>query len=199
MGNFYLFFSFFRYYDPSTDGYFYEMASVDGWCRRQPQAQQQHARSVTSSSLLQNFQLGRDLTNQEVEELVLSKGDASGASQLDLAQLLARQMSKVNSVQQQPTADEYPSSSSTVSSTHSDDITPPPPTTNIPSKEQPVGSFEEPYEFYWSDNEKTGGLEKASSTSSVDETGANPLSAYFNTMINLDETKANRHRPESLK
>lgn len=27
----------FRYYDPASDGFFYEMASVDGWRRRQTQ------------------------------------------------------------------------------------------------------------------------------------------------------------------
>lgn len=32
-----------RYYDPNSDGFFYEMASVDGWKRRQPTARPPNA------------------------------------------------------------------------------------------------------------------------------------------------------------
>ncbi|CAD5222903.1 unnamed protein product [Bursaphelenchus okinawaensis] len=180
-----------KYYDPSTDGFFYEMASVNGWTRRRPSSSQLGQRSDMTT---------RDLTNHEVEELVLSKVDDQGAPKLNIAmaQLLARQISKN---QQNQLADDYPSSSSTVSSTHSDDVTPPPQTTQAfgttTQKELQVGSFEEPYEFYWSDNEKNDkGLEQASSTSSVDEFVNNPLNAFFGGMC-LEEQ--NRLRPDSLK
>ncbi|CAD5232235.1 unnamed protein product [Bursaphelenchus xylophilus] len=183
-----------KYYDPSTDGFFYEMASVNGWTRRRPSSSQIGQKADGSS-------MAREMTNHEVEELVLSKVDANGAPKLNIAmaQLLARQMSK--NQQNQQTVDDYPSSSSTVSSTHSDDVTPPPPSVQNPNtqKDLNVGSFEEPYEFYWSDNEKNEkGIEPASSTSSVDEfVKPNPLSAFFGEMCLEDQNRP--LRPDSLK
>lgn len=39
-----------RYYDPSSDGFFYEMASVDGWKRRQPVARPPSAQPASPGS-----------------------------------------------------------------------------------------------------------------------------------------------------
>lgn len=110
--------------------------------------------------------------------------------------------------------DEYPSSSSTVSSSMSDDHATPPPQPTKPLKEseqQPVtfdlgsyqttnnvGSFEEPYEFYWSDTEKTSStIGKTSSVSSVDDYASpkpqdTPLSSF-------NELRSGHNRPNSLR
>jgi hypothetical protein len=110
-----------------------------------------------------------------------------------------------NSAQPEP---DYPSSSSTVSSSVSDDTTPPPQTGKenqcqqlfaAQTKEPMVGSFDEPYEFYWSDNEKPeAAANPASSVSSMDE--CNQLSAYFNEMCLRREAQQVRvQRPSSLR
>uniref|UniRef100_A0A915DJJ8 Uncharacterized protein n=1 Tax=Ditylenchus dipsaci TaxID=166011 RepID=A0A915DJJ8_9BILA len=138
----------------------------------------------------------------------------------------------------------HSSSSTTISSSLSDDHCSPPPPTGGPAyssrapwtttnpkniqrqavqgvdigqtqlKQQAIGSFEEPYEFYWSDNEKTsmcsGAMDnKACSVSSTDEIVPAPthhhhhptLAAYFND-ISLQE-QYNEHiqlkRPNSLR
>jgi len=210
-------------YDPSSDGLFYETASVDGWKKRNPGSSSSlhgmvptgQSPRVEPSSLASFPPLGRDLTSNELEELILarvkSNSNMADKNPLPFASVVSRGLNK-HIVQRQSDPD-YPSSSSTVSSSvSSDDVTPPPANMGkenqchqlfAQTKEPVVGSFEEPYEFYWSDNEKPENVqqqEQASSVSSADE--LNSLSAYFND-ISLQK-EANRQnirvqRPSSLK
>lgn len=158
-----------KYYDPNSDGLFYETASVDGWKKRNPASSSSSLNNTAPAgqsprveSLVAFPPLRRNLTSTELEELVLAKvkPNTNEKNSLPFASVVSRGLSK-HIVHRQPEP-EYPSSSSTVSSSvSSDDVTPPP--ANIGGKEnrcqhQPftqtkepiVGSFEEPYEFYWS-------------------------------------------------
>jgi len=208
-----------KYYDPSSDGFYYEAASVDGWKKRTPLHQNVHTVDSTNQrpkvepSSLVSFpplsHLGRDLTSQELEELILSKVKNTPKTQVPFASVVSKGLkTNVLPQRQQPEPD-YPSSSSTVSSSVSDDTTPPPANGRenqcqqlfAQTKEPLVGSFDEPYEFYWSDSEKPeNSFNPASSVSSMDE--CNPLSAYFNEMCLRQENGRQPipvQRPSSLR
>jgi len=214
-----------KYYDPSSDGYVFETASVDGWKKRNTNsATSMHSMlgqspRVEPSSLVSFPPLGRDLTSRELEELILNKmkGVHSNTDKNSppFSSVVSRGLkNNIGMAPQRPSEPEYPSSSSTVSSSvASDDATPPPPNVGkenqcqqlfAQTKEPMVGSFEEPYEFYWSDSEKPDSAQPteqaASSVSSVDD--FNPLNAYFNEMsMNKQPEKPNLRvqRPSSLK
>jgi len=202
-----------KYYDPTSDGFYYEAASVDGWKKRTPQAlhgmdsNSTQRPKVEPSSLFSFPPLGRDLTSQELEELILSKVKSAPKISVPFASIVSKGLkTNVLPQRQQPEPD-YPSSSSTVSSSVSDDTTPPPAAGKenhcqqlfaAQTKEPMVGSFDEPYEFYWSDSEKPEN--QASSVSSMDD--CNPLSAYFNEMClrrEAERQKVRVQRPSSLR
>ncbi|KAI6237210.1 hypothetical protein M3Y95_00241200 [Aphelenchoides besseyi] len=209
-----------KYYDAASDGFFYALASVDGWRRRNPNSNQQLQQNETrqkleseieSSSLSAFPPLERDLSVTELENLVLSNVNKipthNSSNNLQFASSVARGLNQRGI---QTAEHEYPSSVSTISS---DDVTPPPPSLNgghqthlyTQSKDTMVGSFDEPYEFYWSDNEKTERpVEPASSVSSADDGSTNPMSTYFQQMRSQSDlafkAAANRvKRPSSLK
>ncbi|KAI6186441.1 hypothetical protein M3Y98_00132900 [Aphelenchoides besseyi] len=211
-----------KYYDAASDGFFYALASVDGWRRRNPTSNQQLQQNETqnrskqesefeSSSLSAFPPLERDLSVTELENLVLSNVSKipthNSSNNLQFASAVARGSNQRGI---QTAEHEYPSSVSTISS---DDVTPPPPSVNnghqthlyTQSQDLMVGSFDEPYEFYWSDNEKTERpVEPASSVSSADDGSTNPMSTYFQQMRSQSDlafkAAANRvKRPSSLK
>lgn len=156
----------FRYYDPSSDGFVFETASVDGWKKRNavnPTASLHglgQSPRVEPSSLVSFPPLGRDLTSRELEELILAKmkcAPSMDKNTLPFASVVSRGL-KTGMAPQRPAEPDYPSSSSTVSSSISDNLTPPPSNAGkenqsqqlfAQTKEPMVGSFEEPYGKFW--------------------------------------------------
>ncbi|KAI6242038.1 hypothetical protein M3Y99_00280800 [Aphelenchoides fujianensis] len=209
-----------KYYDPSSDGFVFELPSVDGWRRRQPAAAVSQPAETRPKPEACDFDsmaafppLGRDLSVGELEDLVLSNVKTAPVVGVPFASAVARGLSARGGGgnTQLESSEYYPSSASTVSSSVSDDMTPPPPardphsTQLVPQhgREALVGSLEEPYEFFWSENEEQQRtVEPASSVSSADDAG---LSAYFNQMRMLPEVTALKNmanrvkRPSSLK
>jgi hypothetical protein len=218
-----------KYYDPATDGYFFEMASVDGWRRRQPPI----SSSATSTSVANGDRKPMNIPTSSTVSMMpphnngyypfgsFSSTTATptpspagsfmpqppAMTNAQLEEMIVRHPSLVASMSKNRMGglcDEacIPSNSSTTSS---EELTssPPPMISSQPEQQQhsllmqhfrrgqqlqqsnsasmlinggansncqtsntfSVGSADEPYEFYWSDNEK------ASSISSYDDMG----------------------------
>jgi hypothetical protein len=147
-----------KYFD--SKGCCYETPHAEVWKKRSSTNPNIHAMEQTAnqrdkfepSSLTSFPPLNRDLTSQELEELILAKVK-TGASNPQVSPypaIISKNLRNVWPPQRQPEAD-YPSSSSTVS-TVSDDVTPPPAIGKenqlfAQTKEtSQVGSFDEPYE-----------------------------------------------------
>ena len=214
-----------KYYDPASDGYFFEMASVDGWRRRQPPVSSASASSVVANHKPMNVPTSAQSSVRNTANPYYPVGSFSSTTatptpspagsfmpqtaamtNAQLEELIVRHPSIVASMSRNRLGGAFdepcvPSNSSTTSS---EELTSSPPplissqpehsllmqhfrrgqhlqqsnsasmlinsggNTSCPSNTTfSVGSSDEPYEFYWSDNEK------ASSISSYDDGGDN--------------------------